>query len=273
MDRQGVCHLCGAYGKLSKEHVPPQKAFNINKAYVFNANQIFGTKRLPWNFSGLKGTQHQGGVGWYTLCPKCNNDTGAYYANNYVDFVSQAMSQQHLYQDAPNRTWTTMYFRKIYPARVLKQIITMFFSINEPTFAQKQYDLRNIVLNKYALGLNPKKYGIYLYAPPRAELAKYIGLAAAGTIGQNPGFRLISELAHPPISSILEIDPKCGVDSNYCNIIDWAKFGYNEIANEIKIKIPVLESNTGFPLDHRTKTEVMLTGIKNMMEYSDVNER
>ena len=32
---EGYCHICGKYGKLSFEHIPPQKALNNNKAIVY----------------------------------------------------------------------------------------------------------------------------------------------------------------------------------------------------------------------------------------------
>ena len=32
---EGYCHICGKYGKLSFEHIPPQKALNNNKALVY----------------------------------------------------------------------------------------------------------------------------------------------------------------------------------------------------------------------------------------------
>lgn len=30
-EHYGICHICGKYGKLSYEHIPPQSAFNNRK--------------------------------------------------------------------------------------------------------------------------------------------------------------------------------------------------------------------------------------------------
>ena len=36
----GICHICGEYGKLSFEHIPPKNAFNAKRAKVYDGNEI-----------------------------------------------------------------------------------------------------------------------------------------------------------------------------------------------------------------------------------------
>lgn len=31
-NQEGYCHICGKYGKLTFEHIPPEKALNNSKA-------------------------------------------------------------------------------------------------------------------------------------------------------------------------------------------------------------------------------------------------
>jgi len=48
-----------------------------------------------------------------------------------------------------------------YPARFLKQVVTMFASINRPEFMDFHPELRRFVLDREAVGL-PPRYQIYL---------------------------------------------------------------------------------------------------------------
>jgi hypothetical protein len=83
----GICRLCGNYGKLSFEHVPPESAFNDQRILVSSFEQML-TREHPDEF---KGRQQQRGAGDYTLCGKCNNDTGHWYVPAFTSWAQQAM--------------------------------------------------------------------------------------------------------------------------------------------------------------------------------------
>ena len=74
--QHGKCALCGAVGDLTFEHVPPQKAFNNLRTISLSWDEAM----LLGPEAPVKGKIKQGGVGGYTLCSSCNNDTGAWYA-------------------------------------------------------------------------------------------------------------------------------------------------------------------------------------------------
>jgi len=112
------CHLCGEITKLTHEHVPPQKAFNAHQVFLYWGKDIIGREKFPWDFSGLKGKQHQGGVGWRTLCAKCNNDTGGWYAPAFIEFTYQGFKRYKELLDNKrliNKGQFEISFGKIYP--------------------------------------------------------------------------------------------------------------------------------------------------------------
>jgi len=265
MAKMGKCHICGTYSQLTFEHVPPRAAFNKHKQFVYFGEEIiarFGSERLPWDFSYSKGKQKQGGVGFNTLCTKCNNDTGGWYANAFVDFIYKG------YKDIINKriitnTWVTINFERIYPLRVIKQILAMFFSINNPSLGDVEEELRTFVLGKDTRGLS-NKYGIYIYIL-NGMISRYIGVASIlsciGMVGVDKRIRVVSELSAPPFGYVLEFEPKyyeSGCDLRFFS----NEFSYRDEAT-VNLRIPVLECNTEFPIDYRTKEQVLLDYIRN----------
>lgn len=85
----GICHLCGQYGPLSYEHVPPEAAFNGRK--VFRASVEDYWQRGGPEGRSVPGKQLQRGYGDYTLCGECNNKTGRWYAPDFIDWCRQGM--------------------------------------------------------------------------------------------------------------------------------------------------------------------------------------
>jgi 5-methylcytosine-specific restriction endonuclease McrA len=72
----GKCRICGNDGQLSFEHVPPQAAFNNAPAVGYTMDEHL---RAEGDLALMRGEKSQRGVGAFTLCIKCNNDTGAWY--------------------------------------------------------------------------------------------------------------------------------------------------------------------------------------------------
>lgn len=68
MNKTGICHICLEEKKLSFEHFPPESCFNDGKVKI--ANKI-----------------SQRGIGDYTLCDSCNNNTGRWYVKDYKKLV------------------------------------------------------------------------------------------------------------------------------------------------------------------------------------------
>jgi 5-methylcytosine-specific restriction endonuclease McrA len=108
----GECHLCGLIGKLLFEHVPPKAAFN-NRPLV--AKEIYQILEKG-SFENTKGHIFQKGAGAYTLCEKCNNQTGKWYGGAYADWTYQGMTILHHTNSVPSLSYP---FR-IIPLRILR---------------------------------------------------------------------------------------------------------------------------------------------------------
>ena len=261
----GTCHICGKFGKLSYEHVPPEKAFNSYPGFMHFGDELLRKgEAFPWEFS-TKGKQMQRGVGFNTLCGKCNSDTGGWYGSSFVDFIYKGYKL--IMGIGGTNTLSTQSKRIInledmHPLRITKQIITMFFSVNSPVFAKAKPDLVKFVKNKTSKGLSKEKYGIYIYIL-KGSVARYLGSIGILTYNQS---RVVSEISSPPFGYVLEMNPKQEFRSQECDITDFANlYDYNEKAN-ISLTIPVYESNSYFPLDYRSKQQVFEDYIKNTLD-------
>jgi len=265
------CHICGKIGPLTYEHVPPRKAFNSNKAFIQMGKEILKQDALgfPWELPKLKGRQLQRGIGDYTLCGKCNNDTGANYGNAFVDFIYKGYRETHN-KKYINNSRVTITLDKIYPLRIIKQIMSMFFSINNPNLSNAHEELREFVLSKEKREISEKDFGFYLYIL-RGIILKRLGIIVIGNIGERPFCpRIVSELSTPPFGLVLEFKPKDKKD--FCDITFFAnEFDYDQKAT-IKLTVPVYESNLWFPLDYRSKKQIMEDYIRNRIS-SMINEK
>lgn len=270
--KKGKCRICSKIGPLTYEHVPPRKAFNSNKALVYYGRKILeqDSKGFPWEISSrLKGKQLQRGIGAYTLCERCNNNTGAWYGDAFVDFIRKGYRETNN-KKYINNSWATITLNKIYPLRIIKQIMAMFFSINNPNLSSAHEELREFVLSKEKRGISEKDFGFYLYIL-RGKILKRLGIIVIGNVYSDPfESRVVSELSTPPFGLVLEFQPK---DKKvFCDINFFAnEFDYDQEA-KIKLTIPVYGSNSWFPLDYRTREQILNDYIKDRID-SMINKK
>jgi len=255
----GECRICGNVGKLSYEHVPPEAAFNQNKAFMYFGKNVIGSENFPWDFSNIKGKQLQKGIGFNTLCIKCNNNTGHLYGSAFVEFTYQGYKQTY------NKAYRSgnianVEFRDIYPLRIIKQIVTMFFSVNPTGLSKIHPELMKFVLDKECRELPLDKFGFYVFVL-RGSILRYIGIT--GILYSDGSNRILSEINAPPFGYVFEIEPKN--KTNYCDITSFGNdFNYDDRVT-IHLNIPILEVNSYFPADYRTKQEIMETYIRNKL--------
>ena len=152
----GTCHICGVYDKLSFEHIPPEKAFNDKPILKAEFNSLIES---DFGFNPIKGGRiQQRGIGGYTLCESCNVKTGGWYADDFVEWCYQGF----LFLKRTEGKVSMKLPYHIFPLRVLKQIVTMFFSINGPSFRDQYPDLVKFVLDRERKYLNPR-IRIYIF--------------------------------------------------------------------------------------------------------------
>lgn len=245
MTRFGKCHICGLSTKLSFEHVPPRAAFNDRQVLYKEVMKLIN--HFPEEIKG--GRISQKGMGGYTLCPKCNNNTGKWYGSAFADFAYQGMSILNNTDNKP----TLFHNFFIYPLRVLKQILCMFFSANGSNFQEKNLELVRFVLNKDAKYLNPK---IKIYA--FYNISKHIRSTGVVSLMNLSGdFKMFSEITFPPFGYVMDFENRTP-DKRLVDISYFAKYDYNTWTSMF-LKFPLLPVYSFVPGDYRTEEEIKKT--------------
>ncbi len=260
----GNCRICGKPAKLSFEHVPPQAAFN--NCPVVGKHIIDLINKDPDYYFDSKGHKSQRGAGAYTLCEKCNNNTGAWYGTAFANFAHQSLDILEHTRGQPS----LYYPFRIYPLRVIKQIITMFFSVNDNLFRDNHQDLVRFVLNKYEHHLNPDfRILVYFNSSPRG---RYIGGVSMAKMSpdeinmdtmenlqrkiesEHTKSRLLSEIAFPPLGYVMSFNSE-QLDKQLYDISFFTKYRYDDCTS-IPLKLPVFPVHTWYPGDYRSKEQV-----------------
>ena len=273
----GRCQICRKHTKLSFEHVPPRSAFNDCPAVYKELTELIN-KDPNYYFDG-KGNISQRGVGTYTLCEKCGSDTGSWYGSAFADWAHQGME---IFENAQG-TPSLYYSFRIFPLRVIKQIVCMFFSINDIGFSDNHPDLVKFVLNKNERNLNPS---IRIYAFfNSSEHSRYIG--GAGRFEMSPNelnrdtaedmvraantalakSRLLSEIACRPLGYVMTFDPK-PPDARLVDISFFAKCSYSE-CRPLYLQLPALPTETYLPADYRSLEQVRRDAERNQRDTDD----
>lgn len=66
---EGYCVICGVFGKLSQDHVPPKGSITISKVEQRHVTEMMGAKS-----ANVKGLMSPNGSKFKTICGKCNNE-------------------------------------------------------------------------------------------------------------------------------------------------------------------------------------------------------
>ena len=248
----GNCHICGGYGALSFEHVPPESAFNDRTVVTPDTKWVFELRDLD-KLPDLKGKQSQRGQGGYTLCERCNSRTGHWYGSHYAAWVYQGAGYLARSKGAATQL---AYPYHLLPLRVIKQIVCMFFSVNGARFREAQPQLERLVLNNESRGLPPhiKIYVGYLHA----DRSREAGVAASVQLGDGVRAtqrRVYSEISFFPFSYILSFDSPAP-EHEMLDITFFANYGYNDFAT-LHLPIPTLSVYTPFPGDFRNRETVL----------------
>jgi hypothetical protein len=256
----GECHLCGERGKLSFEHVPPAAAFNDRKVLLHSIEKLINSPDVIEAIKNPVGAKYsQRGMGAYTLCISCNNNTGGWYAKSYVSLVHEVMPIVH---DPRAKSGVEVELR-IPPLSVLKQILTMFCSTNSPRFSAENGDIRRYLLNKEARNY-PEQLRVYLALIDMYEtkILRRAGLTGILCADDVVSAVLISEIIFPPFALILSVESEFD-NPGFQEISQIMKnFDYGEIGG-VKLKVSAVASTTYYPGDFRRIDEIHRDRMKN----------
>jgi len=262
----GKCALCRKECELSFEHIPPRAAFNASPAKPVTGDKMMSDERMPWDTSELRYTNQQQGMGKFSLCKDCNNNTGSWYGNDYIK-ISQIIHAAFC-ETIPDNI-NAIGIKEIYPLRFVKQIISMFCSINN--FEDERIQpLRDFVLDKTTFGLDKSKYRLNMYFT-KSNLVKYAPLSVVIKLDDNKVQSMaVSEITAYPLGFILIFDPISEREYDGVDITSFSDCGYDELAT-IEIPLCVKEMNDIFPMHYRSKEEIKQC-IEENKKWSKDNE-
>ena len=230
--KYGICHLCGKYGELTFEHVPPKSANNKERAKLLTGREIFDITKLREGKS-LKYINQQQGAGNYTLCQECNNTTGYWYAKEYIKFANEIGYLLTNKIDISYAKGIWLDTNKLYFQRIIKQILCMFLSTIQPEYAMEFKDIREYVLNKNSTEFNSQKYRVSMYLLKNYEISHSGILRLLLKDNGETTIRKVAIMNLYPIGFILEIDPP---EKNIDDTTDITKFTtlkYDELQNVV----------------------------------------
>jgi hypothetical protein len=260
----GKCRLCGELKELTPEHIPPKSAFNTNNITVLPFEEVCKTLtgadgRMPWDINGLKGKVQQGGHKKYCLCKECNNNTGNWYMRAYTDFaktVNAIIQIEHL---LPENTYSFT-IKDLYPLRVFKAMMTMICDLNNNCFGDS--NLRDFLMTKESNIIDTSKYSLYMYlVSPQA--VRMSGISAQVHIEDPKNPVLVSEMSAYPIGFAMYLDKPKDYTPFGLNVDCFADVDYNTKCNVQFSGIPYLDINSQFPIDFRSKDDIIKCIVAN----------
>lgn len=159
--QKGYCHICGGYGELSYEHIPPENALNNNKAIIYTGDDVI--KR----YKGEKSRYvcQQQGMGKYSLCEDCNNKTGSWYVPQYSDVakgVAWSLHKREKLEHGDILGFSSNHFPAL---AFIKQVITMFCSLL-PVEEVKRLGFDKLLLEKECNKVDTTLFDLRIYLTP-----------------------------------------------------------------------------------------------------------
>lgn len=270
-NERDYCSICGRFEKMSYEHVPPRAAFNKFPAVLVPALKLINKNPLT-EYGAQKGKYRQGGFGAYTLCEKCNNSTGGWYGTAYAELARQGME----YLQSTEKPTLLYYPFRIYPLRVIKQVVCMFLSVRDAEIGRDHAEVVRFVLDRDKRYLNPEihiyaylnlgGHGRFMGSVGRSELSPN-GLTVYDTEAMvsaaNRTFsegRVMTEVSLRPLGFLMSFDSK-PPDVRLVDISYFSHYGYNE-ARALQLKLPALPVWTMYPGDYRSLEEIERAAAK-----------
>jgi hypothetical protein len=143
LDHERRCHLCLSAARLTKEHVPPEAAFNGERRLWERFNPH--SKGIDPDSGAQRGPSQtvmdtwQGGFYVRTLCRDCNSRSGQGSAAEYVRFVRDLAEAPRLFTPGDDRRIVRVRADTLLVAR---QIAVMILAIQDLAYAQLHGSLR-----------------------------------------------------------------------------------------------------------------------------------
>ncbi|MGO4346314.1 hypothetical protein AB4Z45_12575 [Paenibacillus sp. MCAF9] len=200
----------------------------------------------------------QKGAGGHTLCGYCNNKTGSWYADEYVNFAHQAA----VLLNKSKGELTLQYPYYIFPLRLIKQVIAMICSVNKPGFAIRNKELVQFILNKEQKYINPK-FKIYAYLTT-SKLSRQSG---ESYVFKGSRISHFSEIGFAPLGFIMTYNT-LPPNNKLLDISHFSHYDYDDF-DVAFLKLNVLPVSYYLPGDFRTRDEILIDYEKNIRDAKE----
>jgi len=225
---KGICRICGKNKKLSFEHTPPESSFNSSPVFIQKSEHIHNKNSFVYGKRILSNR----GAGSYSLCISCNSSTGGFYGESFKEFTYQGM------MTCTFRIWTKEHIPNFYhikPLNILKQIMTMFMSIDKSDQLLKMKGLSGFILDKNSQNL-PQQIRIFLYFTSSISIRNGWSLLHNTNTGKTVK---LGEISFRPFGYIYTIDSLPFV-KNVFEITNWKNYQYNQ-KTTLLMELPFLQ--------------------------------
>lgn len=251
------CRLCGTFDQISFEHIPPKACYNSITRYT-KVPFLDYIKKADCGNNSEKLKIEQGGVGFYSLCKSCNNTLGINYVKAYTVFVKCLAII--ISRNANN--YFLVEIKDLELLKILKQIISMFLSINNYEFSRTFKELTNFV-NQIGSNFLPDRFRIFCYLNSEGSF-RHLPFSIKGNFYGKPSIAC-SELCFPPIGLVLTVDYTAEMINGLTEITHFKNASANS-KNDVELGIYKLPTITPFLLDYRSKEQVEYEKAKSVPE-------
>ena len=282
--RYGRCRICLKFKELTKEHVPPERAFNDQAYYLHYVDEMDKADRIQWESR----EENTNGIYLFTLCSKCNNQTGYRYGRDYVGFVRTV--EPFVRPENANQT-VGVAMADFFPLRVVKQAISMILSTSQPTsFDQhkivgapgtQRSSLSGIEINlpdKPALSRIYDELRLFVRYRDRTELPNSVKLyvfAGIGPIGFRTGVFFWADIVKKsgvcaavtgftPIHWVLVFDGD--LSDQLLDVTEWSNYAFKDRCTKT-VQMPCYWFVGKYPLDFRSPEELYESNFRNSMKF------
>jgi hypothetical protein len=237
------CQLCSKRRANTREHLPPQAAFNAGEVHI---KYIDSTS--PSGSIQFRVLESNNGFWVPNLCDSCNHKVGFRYGDSYSVFATQVKGYE-LIEGNKGRAYVNL--RKIYPLRILKQMFAMFLCAVPFEPAPRWHGIQEFVLKRDApLPSSAPFVYLYMNISRTGRIVPCCGI----TDLSNHTTIVTSEISWPPIGVVFSFQK----DERFAlmeDITGWGQFNFKDKVNLI-VHLPRLKVCSHYPLSFGSATEV-----------------
>lgn len=237
------CAICTKDIAKNTEHLPPKSSGNVTPldTITIDVEQSRRGKELAFTRGQSVPFRYR-----ESLCPKCNNSTGVWYASDYRDFV--AIAEKAVVTAEDNSTAEFTFAGR--PSAVVKQVLSFMCSVCGPSLPRNAPVVQELLLkNKFRA--TPAEFRLWAYLT-NTPGGKETGFTI--TYGKDQGHKhIVAEFSHRPLGWVLswQSPPVPGLTE----VTHWLDLEYKRI-EDFEVRLPKLPSSSPFPLDYRADEEL-----------------